>query len=142
MQRAASGAALAGALLAGACALLAACTYSTQRPTSHLAVVVRVEQPEGVYYSPRLQGAGSVLTKVYLRPSGGESFGGRLLVVSFLGPCGPAKLGEPGDVVAFAYSGPVLNGMEIPFEDLAEYAVIARPPAPGGPGITPAPRQH
>ena len=134
------GAALAGALIAGACTLLPACSFSMPRLTSRLAVVVRVEQPEGVYYSPRLQGAGSVLTKVYLRPSGGESFGGRLLVVSFLGPYAPAKLGEPGDVVTFAYSGPIVTGMEIPFEDLAEYAVIARPPGPATEGrrITPA----
>jgi hypothetical protein len=67
----------AGALLAAACVLLAACSYSTQRPASHLAVVVRIEQPEGVSYSPWLPGAGSALTKVYLRPSGGESFGRR-----------------------------------------------------------------
>jgi hypothetical protein len=128
------------ALLAAACALLAACSLSTQKPISHLAVVVRIEQPEGVFYSPRLQGAGRALTKVYLRPSGGESSGGRLLVVSFLGPYGPARLGQPGDVVTFTYSGPISAGMEIPFEDLAEYAVIARPPAREGPRITPAPK--
>lgn len=83
-----------------------------------------------MFYSPRMQGASRPLTKVYLRPSAGESAGGALLVVAVLGPYEPRVLGEPGDVIALIYSGPLRPGTEIPFEDLTQYEVIAKAPRP------------
>ena len=77
-----------------------------------------------------MQGPSRPLTKVYLRTGEGDSSRDGLLVVAVLGPYEPALLGEPGDVVSLTYAGPMQPGVEIPFEDLAGYEVIAKASKP------------
>ncbi len=119
-----------GALFLAICLLHSACSLSSQKPATHLATVIRIEQPQGEFFSPRMQGRSRTLTKVYLRPGRGDSSRDALLVVAVLGPYEPALLGEPGDIVSFTYPGPIPPGMEIPFEDLTGYEVVAKAPKP------------
>jgi hypothetical protein len=112
------------------CLLLSACSFSSQNPATHLATVIRIEQPQGEFFSPRMQGQSRPLTKVYLRPSGGGTSRDGVLVVAVLGPYEPALLGDLGDVVSFTYPGPIQPGAEIPFEDLTGYEVVAKAPKP------------
>src|SRR5271165_5418247 len=81
------------------CALLGACHAPPSRSVTLLATVVRIEQPQGEFFSPRMPGPARTLTKVYLRPIAGGSPGESLVVVAVLGRYTPAALGGPGDVV-------------------------------------------
>jgi hypothetical protein len=110
--------------------LLAGCLASPQQPVTCLATIIRIEQPQGDFFSPRMAGPSRPLTKIYLRLDGGGTGTDRITVVSVLGPYEPALLGRPGDVVSLTYSGPIQPGVEIPFEDLSAYAVIASAPRP------------
>jgi hypothetical protein len=98
-----------------------------------IATVVRIERPQGEFFSPRMPGPGRPLTKVYLRPDAPGRPGGALIVVAVLGAYEPAILGRPGDVVLLTYPGPFQPGTEVPFEDLIGYAVISRAGRPHTP---------
>lgn len=113
-------------LLAGACLALAACLFGSQKPETRIATVIRIEQPQGEFFSPRLPGPARPLTKVYLRPNSGGRSGDAMIVVAVLGAYEPAILGRPGDVIVLTCPGPFLPGSEIPFEDLIGYTVISR----------------
>ena len=110
--------------------LLASCLASPQKPVTCLATIIRIEQPQGEFFSPRMAGPSRPLTKIYLRLDGGVSATDKITVVSVLGPYEPSLLGRPGDVVSLTYSGPIQPGEEIPFEDLSAYTVIASAPRP------------
>jgi hypothetical protein len=110
--------------------LLASCLDSPQKPATFLATIIRIEQPEGEFFSPRMEGPSRPLTKIYLRLDGGGTGTDKITVVAVLGPYEPALLGRPGDVVSLTYSGPIQPGEEIPFEDLSAYTVIASAPRP------------
>jgi hypothetical protein len=114
-------------LLSAICPFLGACLYTTTKPITYLATVVRVEQPEGEYYSPRVIGPSRSLTRIYLRPNDTKDSGnGTLLKVVVLGSYEPALLGEPGDVVQLTHAGPIQFSGEIPFEDLLRYRVVSK----------------
>jgi len=120
-------------LLSGACLMLAACLFASQRPEMRIATVIRIERPQGEFFSPRMPGHGRPLTKVYLRPNGAGRSVGAVIVVAVLGAYEPAILGRPGDVVLLTYPGPFQPGTEVPFEDLTGYAVISRAGQPRAP---------
>jgi hypothetical protein len=114
-------------LISAICPFLCACLHSTTKPITYLATVVRVEQPEGEYYSPREIGPSKSLTRIYLRPNDArDGANGTLLKVVVLGSCEPALLGEPGDVVQLTRTGPIQFSGEIPFEDLLRYRVVSK----------------
>ena len=121
--------AAAGLLRACACLVLAACLSDPPKPEMRVTTLVRIERPEGEFFSPRMPGPGRTLTKIYLRPSSG----GGLIVVAVLGPYLPAVLGRPGDVVLLTYPGPIEPGREIAFEDLIGYTVVSRAGLPRSP---------
>ena len=113
--------------------LIGACDYPSPRPATILATVVRIEQPQGEFFSPRMPGPSRPLTRIYLRPGSGQDRAREsLLVVAVLGPYRPRILGEQGDVVSLTYPGTVLATAEIPYEDLVSYEVVrrAQKPAP------------
>ena len=120
-------------LFCGACLMLAACALASKEPEMRIATLIRIERPQGVFFSPRMPGPGRPLTKVYLRPSSGARPADAMIVVAVLGPYEPAILGRPGDVVLLTYPGPLQPGREIPFGDLIGYAVISRAGQPRTP---------
>lgn len=107
--------------------ILGACLDSSPRQTELIATIVRIEQPDGDYYSPRLQGPSRPLTKIFLRPADdGGPTRPPLVIVAVLGPYAPARLGGPGDLVALTYPGPIPPGREVALEDVSGYRVIGR----------------
>lgn len=92
-----------------------------------------MEQPDGVFYSPRTGGASAPLTLIYLRLSG---VGGRAdeatLKIAVLGAYAPAQYGKPGDSVSFEYSGSAPPGGEPEYEDLLDYRVVTGTGKPPG----------
>ena len=120
-------------LFCGACLMLAACALPSKEPEMRIATLIRIERPQGEFFSPRMPGPGRPLTKVYLRPNSGGRPGDAMIVVAVLGPYEPAILGRPGDVVLLTYPGPFQPGREIPFEDLVGYAVISKSGQPRTP---------
>ena len=66
--------------------LLASCLASPQKPVTYvLATIIRIEQPQGEFFSPRMAGPSRPLTKIYLRLDGGVSATDKITVVSVLG---------------------------------------------------------
>ncbi len=123
----------AGLLLSALGLLPGACSDSAPRQASLTATIVRIEEPAGEFFSPRLQGPSRPLTKIYLRAAeaGGYPLA-TLVIVAVLGPYEPERLGGPGDVVRLTYPGPIVPGRELPFEDILTYRVIRRGGGPPG----------
>jgi hypothetical protein len=88
---------------------------------------VRVEQPDGVFYTMRVESGSKPLTLVYLRLRGEEGRArGAVLKVAVLDSYEPDIYGRPGDSVSFEYAGKAPSSGELAFEDLLNYRVVFR----------------
>lgn len=112
------------------CLAFGACHEAGSSRSVYFGTIARVEQPNGVFYSPRLGSASVALTLIYLRPSGA---GGRadktMLRIAVLGAYDPTRFGKPGDSVSFEYAGSARPGAELDYEDLLKYAVVPGKPS-------------
>lgn len=124
---------LAAALALFTWLVLAACLETPAARLTYFGTVVRVEEPEGIFFSPAIGRGGKPLKLIHLQlRDRNASAGGVALTIAVLYAYEPSRFGKAGDSVAFEYDGIAPSSGELAYEDLLNYRVVCRGGKPTG----------